>query len=76
MNNSAVASNLLWKALLYHMTKKPHSVDFEDEIASRVDAIAVVVNLACAEEVNLACVLLSALVSARPHTLHRVAPFT
>jgi len=37
-------------ALLYHMTKKPHSVDFEDEIASRVDAIAVVVNLACAEE--------------------------
>ncbi|KAL7535310.1 hypothetical protein ACHAXR_006413, partial [Thalassiosira sp. AJA248-18] len=37
-------------ALLYHMTKKPHSVDYEDEISSRVDAIAVVVNLACAEE--------------------------
>lgn len=37
-------------ALLYHMTKKPLSVDYDDEIASRVDAIAVVVNLACAEE--------------------------
>lgn len=37
-------------ALLYHMTKKPLSTDYDDEIASRVDAIAVVVNLACAEE--------------------------
>eukprot|EP00578_Thalassiosira_sp_NH16_P026118 CAMPEP_0181095532 /NCGR_PEP_ID=MMETSP1071-20121207/10565_1 /TAXON_ID=35127 /ORGANISM="Thalassiosira sp., Strain NH16" /LENGTH=1590 /DNA_ID=CAMNT_0023177911 /DNA_START=86 /DNA_END=4858 /DNA_ORIENTATION=+ len=37
-------------ALLYHMTKKPLSVDYDDEISSRVDAIAVVVNLACAEE--------------------------
>ena len=37
-------------ALLYHMTKKPLSVDYDEEISSRVDAIAVVVNLACAEE--------------------------
>ena len=37
-------------ALLYHMTKKPLSTDYEDEIATRVDAIAVLVNLACAEE--------------------------
>ncbi|KAL9181106.1 hypothetical protein ACHAXT_009911 [Thalassiosira profunda] len=37
-------------ALLYHMTRKPRSVDYEEEIAGRVDAIAVVVNLACAEE--------------------------
>jgi hypothetical protein len=37
-------------ACLYHMTKKPRSVDYDEEIASRVDAIAVVVNLACAEE--------------------------
>lgn len=32
------------------MTKKPLSTDYEDEIATRVDAIAVLVNLACAEE--------------------------
>mmetsp|Transcript_21992 Transcript_21992/g.47793 ORF Transcript_21992/g.47793 Transcript_21992/m.47793 type:complete len:1334 (-) Transcript_21992:75-4076(-) len=37
-------------ALLYHMTKKPLSDDYDEEISSRVDAIAVVVNLACAEE--------------------------
>jgi hypothetical protein len=37
-------------ACLYHMTKKPLTVDYNDEIASRVDAIAVMVNLACAEE--------------------------
>jgi len=37
-------------ALLYHMTRKPHVRDYEDEVSSRVDAIAVVVNLACAEE--------------------------
>ena len=37
-------------ACLYHMTKKPLTVDYDDEIASRVDAIAVMVNLACAEE--------------------------
>ena len=37
-------------ALLYHMTRKPRVSDYEDEVSSRVDAIAVVVNLACAEE--------------------------
>lgn len=37
-------------ACLYHMTKKPLTVDYDDEISSRVDAIAVMVNLACAEE--------------------------
>ncbi|EJK56754.1 hypothetical protein THAOC_23295, partial [Thalassiosira oceanica] len=37
-------------ALLYHMTRKPRVRDYEDEVSSRVDAIAVVVNLACAEE--------------------------
>ena len=37
-------------ALLYQMTRKPQSIDDEDEISARVDAIACVVNLACAEE--------------------------
>lgn len=37
-------------ACLYHMTKIPLTVDYDDEIASRVDAIAIMVNLACAEE--------------------------
>jgi len=36
-------------SLLYRMKKNPHSKD-EDEITARVDAIAVIVNLACAEE--------------------------
>jgi hypothetical protein len=36
-------------SLLYRMKKTPHSND-ENEISARVDAIAVVVNLACAEE--------------------------
>jgi len=36
-------------SLLYRMKKAPHSND-ENEISARVDAIAVVVNLACAEE--------------------------
>jgi len=42
--------NGLVDALLYHMTKKPLTTDYDDEIACRVDAIAVIVNLACAEE--------------------------
>ena len=37
-------------ALLYHMMKKPLPLDRDNETASRVDAIAIVVNLACAEE--------------------------
>ena len=37
-------------ALLYQITKDPLSIDDEDEIAARVDALAVIVNLACAEE--------------------------
>ncbi len=36
--------------LLYHMMKKPLPDDHDNETASRIDAIAVVVNLACAEE--------------------------
>ena len=36
--------------LLYHMMKKPLSHDHDSETASRIDAIAVMVNLACAEE--------------------------
>ena len=58
-------------ALLYHMTKKPHSVDYEDEITSRVDAIAVVVNLACAEENKIMLVyhpgLLDAIINIANH---------
>jgi len=37
-------------ACLHHTTKKPLTIDNDDEISSRVDAIAVMVNLACAEE--------------------------
>jgi hypothetical protein len=37
-------------ALLYQMSRNPHSTEDEDEISARVDAIACVVNLACAEE--------------------------
>lgn len=36
-------------SLLYRMKKAPHSND-ENEISARVDAIAIIVNLACAEE--------------------------
>ena len=37
-------------ALLYQMTRNPHTSDDEDEISARIDAIACLVNLACAEE--------------------------
>jgi len=37
-------------SLLYQMVKRPHSLYDEDDNAARVDAIAVIVNLACAEE--------------------------
>jgi hypothetical protein len=37
-------------ALLYQMMRNPQGDEDEDEISARVDAIAVLVNLACAEE--------------------------
>ena len=58
-------------ACLYHMTKKPLTVDYDDEIASRVDAIAVMVNLACAEENKIMLVyhpgLLDAVINVSNH---------
>ncbi|KAL7515348.1 hypothetical protein ACHAXN_013307 [Cyclotella atomus] len=58
-------------ALLYQMTRNPYTSDDEDEIAARVDAIACVVNLACAEENKIMLVyhpgLLDAVVNIANH---------
>jgi hypothetical protein len=58
-------------ALLYQMTRNPYTSDDEGEIAARIDAIACVVNLACAEENKIMLVyhpgLLDAVVNIANH---------